>query len=271
MHPGSERLLDRSQVIQEISPNDGMIRWPPFGGGREQYFELAQEAVQIILDTMRAVGIGEPRTILDLPCGHGRVLRMLKAAFPQSQLSACDIDHEAVNFCVDTFGAKPVYSSASTEPHDIPLKWDFDLIWCGSLLTHLGAERFFSLLKKFESHLTPGGLLVFTTSGHHAYRILQRLLSPGEASQEHEPADRQYFPLPDEAMVNHAAAYETNGFAHYEIGDHFGSSLSSPAWVCRQLERLPTLRLVNYLEQGWGSTQDVVACQRRPVLLRGGS
>jgi hypothetical protein len=36
----------------------------------------------------------------------------------------------------------------------------------------------------------------------------------------------------------------------------------TPAWVCKQLERFPQLRLVHYFEQGWGAMQDVVACQR---------
>jgi hypothetical protein len=264
---GTERSLDRSQVIQAISPKDGMIRWPPFGGGREQYFALGEEAVQIIQSTIRAVGADDPRTILDLPSGHGRVMRMLRAAFPEARLTACDIDHEAVNFCVETFGAEPVYSSMQS--HAIPPEKEFDLIWCGSLLTHLDAERFVEFLELFESRLSPGGLVVFTTSGRGGFEILRDLL-PDRRSPETAPAliDRakQYFPIPDDELPDFANSYETEGFAFYEVFENYGYSLSSPAWVCRQLERLPRLRLVNYLEQGWGSTQDVVACQRRPAL-----
>jgi SAM-dependent methyltransferase len=229
--------------------------------GREQYFALGEEAVQIIQSTIRAVGAGEPGTVLDLPCGHGRVLRSLKAAFPQAHLTACDIDHDAVDFCAETFEAEPVYSSV--QPRDISPGTDFDLIWCGSLLTHLDADRFVGFLELFASCLAPEGVIVFTTSGHHAFRILQRLLSSDEASVRQEPVDRQYFPIPDAALAGFAEAYETEGFAYREVIDNFGTSLSSPAWVCGRLERLPRLRLVNYLEQGWGSMQDVVACQRR--------
>ena len=141
--------MNPSEVIREISPNDAMIRWPPLGGGRKQYFELGEEAAQIIQDIIRAVGAGDPGTILDYACGHGRVLRMLKAAFPEARLTAGDIDHGAVNFCVDTFGAEPVYSSMQS--HGIPPESEFDLIWCGSLLTHLDAERFVGFLELFES------------------------------------------------------------------------------------------------------------------------
>ena len=261
---GSEHSLDQSQVIQEISPNDGMIRWPPFGGGLEQYFALGEEAVKVIRGAMDVVGNGEPRSILDLPCGHGRVMRMLKAAFPKARLTACDIDHEAVNFCVETFGASPVYTSV--ESRDIPVHGKFDLIWCGSLLTHFPADWFAGFLEQFESHLAPSGLVVFTTSGRAAFEILRCLLPdqrPAEVSPARIDTAKQYFPIPEEALPDFANSYETEGFAYNPIIENFGTSLSSPAWVCRQLERLPGLRLVSYLEQGWGSTQDVVACQRR--------
>lgn len=254
-------------VIQEISPNDEMIQWPPLGGGREQYFELGDEAVRIMRRTLRAAGLDDPGNILDLPCGHGRVLRTLKAAFPEAHLTACDIDRDGVDFCARTFGAEPVYSAV--DPRDITFARNFDVIWCGSLLTHLPAERFVGFLELFESCLSPNGLLVFTTSGAHAYRILCRLLpdrqSPGPAPATAESAAQAklYFPIPDEELAGFAGAYETEGFAYYEVLDNFGTSLSSPAWVCKQLERLPSLRLVTYLEQGWGQTQDVVACQRR--------
>ena len=47
--------------------------------------------------------------MLDFACGHGRVMRTLKAAFPDALLTACDIDRDGVDFCARTFGAAPVY------------------------------------------------------------------------------------------------------------------------------------------------------------------
>jgi hypothetical protein len=65
---------------------------------------------------------------------------MLKAAFPGAELTACDIDRDAVEFCAETFGAVPV--CAETRPEQIRFDREFDLIWSGSLFTHLEAERF---------------------------------------------------------------------------------------------------------------------------------
>lgn len=253
------------EVIRKISPDDTMIKYPPLGGGRKQYFALAEEVVKIIRWTLRAVDSEDPRSILDYPSGHGRVLRMLKGAFPEARLTAADIDHLAVNFCVESFGAEPIYSHMHS--HEVPPDSEFDLIWSGSLLTHLDADRICSFLELFESRLSLGGLVVFTTSSRGGYEILRRLLPDGDPAQV-APADidaaRQYFPFPEEALPDFAASYENHGFAFLDLaeGVGYGTSLASPAWVCKQLERFPRLRLVNYMERGWGSVQDVVACQR---------
>ena len=87
--------------------------------------------------------------ILDLPCGHGRVMRWLRATFPKASLTACDIDGDGVSFCAETFGARPALSS--TDPEDLVLG-TFDLIWCGSLLTHLRPgdwDRWLSIVRPF--------------------------------------------------------------------------------------------------------------------------
>ena len=81
-----------------------------------------------------------PPRILDFPCGHGRVLRYLRAEFPQAEITACDLLRDGVDFCAANFGAIPVYSDP--DPSRIGLPRDaFDLIWVGSLFTHFDAAR----------------------------------------------------------------------------------------------------------------------------------
>src|SRR5438552_19193144 len=96
--------------------------------------------------------------MLDLPCGHGRVMRFLKATFPHAQLTACDLNHGAVDFCAMTFAAHPVYSELAVP--SIPLRGKFDLIWCGSLLTHLRKEMCAEFVAMFQRLLESGGLAV---------------------------------------------------------------------------------------------------------------
>ena len=96
------------ELVTTISPNDQM-----YEGVDEPYFEVGYSALNAIELTLLAAGKekNEVENILDLPCGHGRVLRTIKAAFPMAQLSACDIDADAVDFCSRTFNATPIYSS----------------------------------------------------------------------------------------------------------------------------------------------------------------
>ncbi len=184
-------------------------------------------------------------TILDFACGHGRVLRMLAAAFPAARLTACDLDPDGVEFCARTFGATGVVSRE--EPAEIELEGPFDLIWCGSLLTHVDEDRWHGFLSLWESLLAPDGVLVFTT---HGRRSAENIRSSIAAQMS--------------AMLGD---YDRTGFGYedYPDSDNYGTSLSSPAWVCRQLERVPGLRLLMLKEEGWADHQDVVACLRAPA------
>src|SRR5262249_54873619 len=152
--------VERS-VIRTRAPSDGM--YGRYGGAEEHYAHVGRSALLAIRTAMLAAGKDGVASILDLPCGHGRVLRYLKAAFPGARLTACDIERDGVDFCAETFGAVPVYSE--TRPDQVRIADRFDLIWCGSLLTHLGVETWRGFLELFVSLLQPEGLLVFTTHG----------------------------------------------------------------------------------------------------------
>jgi SAM-dependent methyltransferase len=231
-------------VIREISPNDRMVtpRYP------DTYFLWGASALRCIQIAMEAVGKGEVATILDFPCGHGRVLRTLKAAYPNASLTACDIDRDGVDFCQETFGAKGVYSDDDLS--SVPLGGGFDLIWVGSLFTHLPAARWAPFLNFLVDRLAPEGILVFTTHGAwYAERIRENASPLGGVSQDTQFGMLRSF---DEAGF---------GFAGYPERDAYGLSLSAPSAVAGYLQRPNGLRLVLYLERGWRGHQDVVACQ----------
>jgi SAM-dependent methyltransferase len=231
-------------IIREISPNDRMVdpRYP------NSYFPWGDSALRCIQLAMDAVGTGVVASILDLPCGHGRVLRALKAAYPNASLTACDIDRDGVEFCSKTFAAKGVYSDDDLSA--VQLDGRFDLIWVGSLFTHLPAARWAPLLNFLADRLAPEGLLVFTTHGAFYAEMIRAERSPlGGVSQE-----AQFEMLRDFDATGF-------GFAASLQRDDYGVSLSAPATVASQLQRRHDLRLVLYLERGWRGHQDVVACQ----------
>jgi SAM-dependent methyltransferase len=207
-------------VSTEIHPKDQMVN-PEKPQG---YFLIGESGLRCI---QSFIGSSVPSTILDLPCGHGRVLRFMRDAYPEAQITACDIDREGVDFCAQTFGATPLYSSE--DPTEIDVH-KFDLIWCGSLLTHFDADRWDPWIRFFVEHLNPGGSFVFTTHGRTYIR--------GEI-MTHMPSN---FP-------ELKAECERTGFS---FNSRTETSLSSPEWVMR---RLPNLQ-VRFVEQGWHGLQD---------------
>lgn len=243
------RVLDgHGELIETISPNDEMYQ-----AEQSYYFVVGEVAVKYIYAAMLICGVERCLNVLDLASGHGRVMRALKAAFPEAGLTACDVDEDAIEFCADVFGATPVVSRK--QPKEIAIDGSFDLIWSGSLFTHLDVDGWDAFLGFCESRLRPGGLLVFTVHGRFPVdRLRRRVMRFGMAEQDID------------GMI---AAYDDGGFGYSDYphlrGEGWGISLSSPAWVSGQLAALRSLQVVSYTEagpdRGWAG-QDVVACVR---------
>lgn len=231
--------LDR-EVIRAVASSDEMFL------DEEHYFRVGRSALEWIAHSLRAArkDSREVRSVLDLPCGYGRVLRYLRAAFPRAEITACDLLRDGVDFCAETFGARPLYSDE--DPAKIPLAREaYDLVWVGSLLTHLDARRWPPFLELFRASLRPGGVLVFTTCGRHAYdqSVRQQTLPPSVVYR-----------------------YQRTGFGYADYAGcaGYGNSLCSAAWVLGQVEGLDEMRLALYSERAWDGNQDVFACVREP-------
>lgn len=91
------------------------------------------------LDAIRSVtGDLDPQSILDLPCGHGRVARHLRSAYPKADLFVSDLDEIGADFCAKEFNAQKLVSVKNFV--DLNFEKNFDLIWVGSLVTHLNSK-----------------------------------------------------------------------------------------------------------------------------------
>lgn len=218
-----------------ISPNDLMYK-----SDKENYLNWGKMALECVERTLKKVGKTEVSSILDLPCGHGRVLRFLKAAFPEAIITACEIDQDGVDFCVKTFGARGVYSSKN--PDEIPIDGKFDLIWCGSLLTHLNQDKWYDFIKFFSKHLEKDGILIFTAHGECIIDYLRK-------GKENLGLDKN--------QINKILEdYDLQGFGYinYFGNNSYGISLSSSVWVLNLLKEFPQLKLIEHNSGGWGSS-----------------
>jgi SAM-dependent methyltransferase len=222
-------------VDARISPHDAM-----YVGDGAHYFSVGESALRCI----ERVAPPAPRRVLDMPCGHGRVLRFLKRRYPDATLVACDLDENGVAFCANRFGADPVISEPDLA--SVALPGPFDLIWCGSLATHLDAKRVAALLDLFRRTLAPTGVAVITT---HGELVVERLRSGNPAYQLDPGAAR--------AVV---AQYDASGFgyADYPWSREYGVSICSQAWI-EATAADAGLRTFHFAERAWDDHQDVIA------------
>lgn len=234
---GREREL-LAHASSRIHYEDGMYK-----GDGAHYFGVGLDALRSIDEALTKAGLTEVRRVLDLPCGYGRVMRFLVGRFPTAELTACELDRKAVDFCVRHFGARPLYSHPDFDTLDTNAS--FDLIWCGSLATHLDAEPTRALLRLFRRALAPGGLVLFTTHGDFVARRL--------------PTKDFDYGLTDEQIARITGLYARAGHAYTDYPDResYGISLTSPAWVREQARETGGLREVYFKARGWDEHQDV--------------
>src|SRR4051794_25448609 len=114
-----ESVLEIERRINREIAADEKMR---VDGGEARYYQVGRSALETILTGLEAAQIPAEtiRRIADIPCGHGRVLRYLKAAFPDAEIAACDIMRDGVDYCSKTFGATAIYSK--DKPEKIPLE-----------------------------------------------------------------------------------------------------------------------------------------------------
>ncbi len=232
-----------SRVSSRIYHSDGM-----YDGDAAHYYKVGLSAIACLNEALDRAGLKNVRSILDFPCGSGRVLRFLVQRFPEAEITAGELDREPVQFCVRTFGARAAFSSLNLD--EVSLGRKFDLVWCGSLVTHLNAKGIVALLRLFQRHLSPGGLLVFTTHGDFVHRRIPT--QDFDYGLQPEQIERMGIDYP-------ATGY---GFEDYPGATDYGVSLTSPEWIRARVGEIGGLKEVFFKERGWDNHQDVFAFVR---------
>lgn len=217
--------------------------------GFAKYCRDGERGLEIILAASVAAGQTAPRYILDMPCGFGRVARHIRAAFPAAHLTVCDLEPEMLEFCSAEYDAEAVRSSLDLSAVRFPEA--YDIIWCGSLLTHLPERQFVDTVSLFSRSLRPGGIAVITTHGRGMADAIRGI---------YIEADR---------LAGAEATYAESGFGYVDYTDdpsdprtgHYGITLSSIPYVTHLISMDDSLRLVSCRERGWDH-QDVIVFQK---------
>jgi SAM-dependent methyltransferase len=235
-----------AEIDRMIAPVDDMKA----GASAEEerkYFEVGGSAIELITDAMMLARRTHFARILDFPCGGGRVTRHLAKFFPDSEISASDIEREKQAFVVSRYGARPVDCPPN---FTTPLPEKYDLIFVGSLFTHLDAGLFERALDFFLDGLSSQGILVMTLHG----RYTATALSAGRAHPR---------------MLRTVDMFRRAGFSYVEqertrYGVSYGTSFSAPSWVASLVERRAHATLLAYKERAWDNHQDALLVQKLP-------
>lgn len=242
-------LLRRVDTV--ISPEDNM--WL---AGHDRYFRVGLDAIRCIDRACAVTGSSSPRRILDMPCGAGRVMRFIVLRFPAAELTACDLLDDAVDFCAKRYGARPVVSTPDFDRLELP--GAFDLIWSGSLVSHLNAQGTEAFLRLCRRAVAPSGIAVVTTHGSEVSDRVRR--DPAFYDLEAEQAGTvvAHYEADGCAFVPYCDPHEPEMAGYTQETAPWGISLMSREWM-RDAAKRAGLREVYFAEHDWNAHQDVFA------------
>lgn len=229
-----------NRVNLRLSPSDAMYK-----GNDRHYLSCGASAINAILSSLYIADTSSPSTVLDFGSGAGRVTRWLRAAFPSSKIEVCDIRGQDLEFCAEVFGAKTWASETNIDALSAPQS--YDLVWAGSVITHLDAQKTQKLISKIVSWLNPGGLFVFSTHGRYAASKLRS----------------GHYGVSKVGTETICSEYEDKffGYADYPRQSGYGISITGMRWIQQFIESRNDCRLVLLSERAWDGHHDVVALQ----------
>jgi SAM-dependent methyltransferase len=235
---GQERIF--TAVNRTLAPGDGMYQ-----SNDAYYLEVGASALHLIHRALAAGSrnAGQIRHVLDYACGFGRVLRWLQAGFPLARIVAVDADAKAVRAVKEIFDVDAFVLDLSLQEE---IGAEFDLIWVGSLATHLPEDQLRAVIARLGSLLSPGGLIVATTHGPYVANRIAR----GEKS----------YGLDTQGIADIVRAYQQSGygFSAYPKQQSYGIAICTVSKLMSLIETV-NLQPIFYQGRGWVRHQDCVA------------
>lgn len=217
--------------------------------GGIHYLKVGLSALECIQSALICCGTQPPESILDLPSGYGRVARFLKTAFSEASLHCVELEPAALRFCKREFNATTWLSKKDFSALNLHQK--YDLIWCGSLVTHLSRSQCEKLLRCMYRHLSPNGICVFSTHGPQVAEILTQ-----------KKLNYSLTPAITAALLNQ---YRETGYAFTEYEpprDGYGFSLSNDDQIRQICCRSGDWEIRQFTPAGWDNHQDIYVCQK---------
>ena len=149
--------------------------WLGYGRSLDAYLETGRRDV----DAMRAVlansglDIAACSRILDLGCGAGRMLRWLVDFAPEREIWGTDVSAEHILWCQRHLSPPFRFVTTTSCPH-LPFEDRyFDLVYAGSVFTHI-SELADAWLLEIRRVLRPGGAAYLTVHDRRTIELLEQ-------------------------------------------------------------------------------------------------
>ncbi len=236
----------RHGVTPDVHPADHMFRFlvenPVFnsqGDAVNYYFDDGARSYRKLLDILTDVchlPRDRPIRLLEFASGYGCVTRHARSLAPCHTVTACDIHPEAVRFIQQNLNTEAILSNRLPESCD--LAPDYDVVFALSFFSHMPKQSFGRWLNRLARLLNATrsvpGWLIFTTHG-----LLSRKYM-GNCSLDEE-----------------GFWFQSQSEQRDIDGQDYGSTLTRPDYVLKQVLDVPGASLACYRDGFWWDHQDL--------------
>ena len=147
--------------------------WLRYGNTQEQYLNSGKRHTEAMLELVKLSGFSlvEGSRILDFGCGSGRMIRHLNHLTDSCEIWGTDISAECIYWCKQYLSPTFHCATTTTIPH-LPFEDRyFNLIYCGSVFTHID-DLADAWLLELRRVLSPQGRLYLTIHDQHTSELL---------------------------------------------------------------------------------------------------
>ncbi|RLG71460.1 MAG: hypothetical protein DRO11_04430 [Methanobacteriota archaeon] len=267
-------IMQFQGIFGRIHPYDYMLA-DSSSQALEHYRQVGVDAYRCLEHALSLVNrtIADVKLILDFGCGYGRVTRVLVQKVRAEKIHVFDVDPQGPAFCATEFGVTPLIQTKDWA--SIPFS-RYDLIWVGSVFTHLSERYISKMLRLFKRILTSDGLLVFTTHGENALQRLHsgdygerfRLLG-SRIKQEFETRGFCFVPYEDQELSLRLKSRQESEVSrlvslYSEEIRNYGKTWMSKSFTVSLVQKVfgNELKLLEYRPSAWDNHQDVFVYYR---------
>jgi len=151
---------EKAAVDLPVPPED---MWEGYGRTSQEYLASGSRHMAAMVDILAKGGAraGDLERVLDFGCGTGRLLRFYPRKGGEQELWGVDINAQYMSWCQNHLSPPFLFATTTTLPH-LPFEDNsFDLVYCGSVFTHVTdlADAWFLELRRV---LRKGGYAYIT-------------------------------------------------------------------------------------------------------------